>query len=182
MYSRYKYGRDNRSDKKYKLDNYIGKYNQIKAAEQYIIDKQITENITYKIEMLKEEAFGETDDQIKPYQPDCKIYTPSGEYWLEIKVQMKPPKEDVHIKENQINKLVELDGYVLYSMQSKYFIHSAKWLKQNSKGVEYSQRLYKRCYIIDNEIINWVNWLHKPEFIDYYKEYGNYTKKQEGKR
>jgi hypothetical protein len=181
MHSRYEYGRDVRSDKKYEYDNYFGKYNQVQAAKQFLIDKKINENVSYDIEFLEEEDFGREDSQINNYQPDCKLITPYGKYWIEIKVQMKPPNEDVHIKRNQIDKLVKLNGYVLYSMKKMYFIHSARWLKKNSFRIAFSQRLHKECYIIDSNIIKWVYWLHTPEYKDYYKD-GNYTSKQKGKR
>ena len=138
----------------------------------------------YTCTEIKEKLFVEVDEEIRDYEPDVKLHTPNGDYWIEIKVQMKPKGENVHIKENQINKLVQLEGFVLYSTADEYFIHRASYLKSISNGVIFSNRLHKRCYDIDSDKLQWNKWLHKPEYYKYPKRnyYGNYTKKQEGKR
>lgn len=177
MHSRYEYGKDKRSDKKYKLDNYVGKYNQNECIKQYLIEKEVFENRKYEASMHEEEMFGDTDDKIQDYHPDCELITPGGNFWLEIKVQMKPKGEDVHIKQNQVDKLIQLNGYVLYSTQKEYFIHTAKHLKENAERIGYSNKLYKMCYIIKENKVKWFKWQHPPNYMDYYKEYGNYTKK-----
>jgi len=177
MHSRYEYGRDKRTDKEYKQQNYVGKYNQYECIKEYVTQKKIFENVDINVELQEEELFGDTDAKIKDYKPDCKILTPAGSYWVEIKVDMSKPKEDVHIKQNQIDKLVQLGGYIFYSMRRKYFIHSAKYIKEESTGIAHSHRLHKMCYIIGDDKLKWVNWQHLPNYKNYYKEYGNNTQK-----
>jgi hypothetical protein len=181
MATKYQYGKDLRSDNKYKLDNYYGKYNQRICAQEYLNYKKMVDNEQYEIQMFNEEAFGTDDSAINTYKPDCKLETPTGSYWVEIKVQTKPLGEKIHLKQNQLDKLIDLEGYFLYSLKERFFIHSAKWLKQYST-LEHSNIFHKLCYIIQSDILDWKYWIHYPNYKDYYIENGYNTKKQKGKR
>ena len=182
MHSKYNYGKDKRSDKKYKLDNYIGKYNQNVCIQEYLNYKYLVDGQKYEGEILEEELFGDTDEKIRAYMPDFRLHTPSGIYWIEVKVQMVPLSEDLHFKKNQLDKLIDLNGYVLFSMKKVFFVHTAKYLKSKSIDLRISNRFHKLCYIIDKNELTWQNWLHLPEYKDYYRENGKYTSKQKGER
>lgn len=170
MLSQYEYGRDIRNDKKYEDDVRTGKYNQQLAIEQFLIDKQ-SENKMYGYQYIEDEDFM-TENASWSYSPDYILITDKlQQYYVEVKVQMKPFGENVHIKQNQIDKLIILNGFVLYSTDKQYFIHSAKYLKEVSDGIIFSNKLNKKCYDIVTDKLKWTYWLHYPDYKSYASKY-----------
>lgn len=177
MISKYDYGKDIRTDEEYREYNVVGKYNQDLCIKQYITDKFINENKFYNFIWQPEKDFAENDNEVKDYQPDYILIVDDKEYALEIKVQMVPLNHNIHIKYNQIKKLIEMGGFVLLSTKDRYFIHSARYLLNVSNGIIFSNKLFSKCIDIEADKVTWINWLHKPKYKEYPRINGKYTRK-----
>lgn len=159
--SQYTYARDTRSDEDYRRQVENGIHNQKIVMEAYVAEK---------LHIDGEDGWGfveNTDKEFSEewggYQPDYMLITPHATTPIpcEVKTQITSLGESIYLKQNQINKLVNMNGVVLYATPDKYFILQA-WLWQT---MELSTKFSKPAYKIYTEDAPWRQWRYRLETL-----------------
>lgn len=164
MQTQYDYAKDNRTDEVYETNTKVGQHNQELAINQFLIDYQIEKRVKLKCYHIKDKDFqgqGGSWEYNADYEIVGETTTP-----VEVKVQMAPLGDTIDIKASQVNKLGS-SGVFLYALKDKYALLKANTIKQ-SKCIIKSKRFGgKEVYQLETDKINWVRWLHKPDFVNY---------------
>lgn len=164
--SQYEYAKDNRTDKKYERTVSGGTYNQEPAIKQLVIDKYLQNGKVLKYihhidkEFQREQGFWE-------YSPDYTIIDDNKEIPVEVKVQMTDLGDTIDLKASQIDKLIKLNGVVLYATKIKYCLVYAKHIKQLGNLINSERFGGKPVYQVDTDKLKWTLWVHCPEFRSY---------------
>lgn len=170
MLSRFDYARDIRSKKEFLKYIAIGKHNQVLAIEQFLMDRYRDGYGNYEYQELEEDQLNHAEKDWD-YSPDYKIFTPGGNFFIEVKVQMRPLGDAIDFKTNQIHTLQKLGGFILYCLQKKWIILKPDYIANYGKLVE-SEKLHKeKAYRIPTENLKWTLWHHSPEFKSYDSKY-----------
>lgn len=152
--SQYTYARDTRSDEDYKRQVENGIHNQKIVMEAYVAEK---------LHIDGEDGWGfveNTDKEFSEewggYQPDYMLITPHAATPIpcEVKTQITPLGESIYLKQNQIDKLVTMNGVVLYATPEKYFMMTALlW-----QTMEPAEKFSKPAYKVYTDEIEWKQW------------------------
>jgi len=168
--SQYEHARDHRSDEKYLSDFARGTHNQELAIEQYVWDKYLSSNnkLDWNYERNPDKEF-QTEGGTWKYQPDYVVHVGELKAHFEVKVQMAPLGKSIYVKQQQIDKLVPLGGYILYALPDYYSVLPAKeWAAGDL--VESSPLGGKPAYMLFVEDIKWRKWRYLPPFVNYKEE------------
>lgn len=163
--SQFDYAKDKRSSSKYRSDTEIGQYNQQLALEQLRIDRYLEGRIL-DFSLNPDKEF-QDDTGSWTYQPDYVVFYDNKSYPTEVKVQMTELKDTIDIKLNQIIKLKEQQGVVLYATKSKYSLTRASAIYKLGTIVESERFGGKKVVQVEVSKLNWQLWIHKPEFRNY---------------
>jgi len=166
MVSRYEYAKDVRSDKEFEEYLIRGKYNQQLAIEQFVVDKYLDGYGNYGFEELEPEELARNRADWN-YSPDYKLLTPKGNFYLEVKVQMRPLGKEIDFKTNQIHFLIKVGGFILYCLEKKWCIIKPDYISNYGDVVESNKLNKEKAYRIQTHNLNWTLWSHSPEFIGY---------------
>lgn len=170
MLSRFDYARDKRSKESFREYLAIGKHNQVLAIHQFLIDRYQAGYGNYEYEELEDDDNSQSEKDWD-YSPDYRIHTPAGSFYLEVKVQMRPLGREIDFKINQINKLIELKGYILYCLKNKWIILKPDVIAKINNIVESEKLNKEKAYRIPTHNFEWTLWSHSPEFMTYDSKY-----------
>ena len=141
---RYPYAKDKRSDKDFKHYIEVGLANQQTFLDGLKRDFGMTSIV------CRENKFGVVD----AYLPDAFVLGRHGWFLTEIKVTFRNITTSLDLKSNQIDKLADMKGMLLYSNANWFGICDAETIIE--KGAkEFSNRLNKECYIVSKDIFKW---------------------------
>lgn len=157
----YTYAKDTRSDEDYKRQVENGIHNQKIVMESYVAEKLHIdgEDGWNFIENPDKEFSTEWGE----YRPDYLLVTPHAKAPVpcEVKTQLTPLGEAIYVKKNQIDKLVSMNGMVLYATPDKYFMMTALlW-----QTMEPSEKFSKPAYKIYTEDAPWRQWKYRLETL-----------------
>jgi len=162
--SKYSYAKDTRTDSKYKSDFYNGTHNEKLAIEQFLIDLHLKGRPLYQYKKNLDKEF-QTENGNWDYKPDYIIYT-EREVPIEVKVQMTNLKDTIDLKCYQTYNLKNNRGFFLYCLDTHYAIIKPDKVMQYEAVI--SERFNgKKIFQVNTKDIQWIAWLHKPNFKKY---------------
>lgn len=164
--NQYTYAKDNRTDKKYKRNFDGGTYNQEPAIAQLVIDRYLQDNTIIGYKHNPDKTF-QNEQGFWEYSPDYIVVNGNKEIPTEVKVQMTNLGDTIDLKASQIDKLIKLNGAVLYATKIKYCLVYAKQIKQLGNLINSERFGGKPVYQVDTDKLKWTLWIHYPEFRGY---------------
>jgi len=164
--SQYDYAKDNRSDAIYKRNFDNGTYNQEPAIKQLLIDRYLQDGTILQYKHNADKTF-QNEEGFWEYNPDYIVIADNKEIPTEVKVQMTDLKQTIDLKASQINKLIKIDGAVLYATKKKYCLVYAKQIKEVGKIIKSERFGGKLVYQVDIDKLLWSDWIHWPDFRNY---------------
>ena len=164
--SQYEYAKDNRTDAKYQSDFDGGTHNQETAIAQLVIDRYLQDGSVIEYKHNPDKTF-QNEQGFWEYSPDYTIINDNKEIPVEVKVQMTDLGDTIDLKASQIDKLIKLNGAVLYATKIKYCLVYATKIKQLGNLINSERFGGKPVYQVDTNKLKWTLWVHYPEFKSY---------------
>jgi len=157
--SQFDYAKDTRSEEDYKRDVETGILNENVVCsalkEFYGIDNR---------PIKQDEQF--TKDFKGKYRPDRVLKEGDTKYFVEVKVSLYIPLK-IDFKKNQIDRLCELKGKLLYATDIKFgFISSGDIIEFGEIVSGTDSKVNHEAYRVGSDKIGWTMW---PERISLYK-------------